>query len=138
MNSINLTDSTSPFSTSTVEIPGTSLVTTRQQFTGLPPAWLDFQPGSALVDLNYPEEVFSFINWYDDRNGMSCVKAQDAAGLTRHLYGDSVRLLSLGGRTRPSKGGHRKTTLSASESRLSRGEKRKLRRDRRELADDIL
>ena len=138
MTSTNPSDSTNPFRTRTIQIPGTSLITTRQQFIDLPAAWLDFQPGAAIIDLNYPEEVFHFTSWYDDRCGIRCVKATDQAGLTRHLYGDSVRLLALGGKTRPAKAGRRKTTLSASESRLSRSEKRKLRRERRELADDLL
>ena len=120
---------------------GTHLPSTRQRFVDLPAPWLDFKAGSPIIDLNYPEEVFTFIEWYDDRNGTRCVRAHDAAGLVRHLYGDSIRLSTLTGRYKKPKRGL--TELSAGEKRLPRSEKRKLRRERREparreLAGDVL
>jgi hypothetical protein len=120
---------------------GKHLPSIRQRFVNLPPAWLDFKVGSPIVDANYPEDVFTFIEWYDDQCGMRCVRAHDATGLVRHLYGDSVRLSTLTGKPKRAKRGL--TELSASEKRLSRSEKRKLRRERREparaeLAGDVL
>jgi hypothetical protein len=128
------------FTTETIKV-GTHLPSSRQRFINLPAPWLEFKTGSPIVDLNYPEEVFTFLEWYDDRNGTRCVKAHDSTGLTRHLYGDSTRLCSLNGKHKKSKRGL--TELSASEKRLSRTEKRKLRRERREparqeLAGDVL
>jgi hypothetical protein len=128
------------FTTENITV-GTQLPSTRQRFVNLPAPWLEFKTGSVIVDLNYPEEVFTFIEWYDDRNGTTCVKASDSSGFTRHLYGDSVRLSTLTGKHKRTKRGL--TELSASEKRLSRSEKRKLRRERREparkeLAGDVL
>jgi hypothetical protein len=120
------------FKTETISTSG-SLDWPRPRFIDLPAEWKPSTPGSTILDLNYPDETFEFRSWYQDKTGPGVI-AVDSSGATRHFYGDSIRLTSLTGR----QAANRKrgiTTLSASEKRLSRAEKRRLRRERRAAAN---
>lgn len=120
------------FKTEIISTAG-SLDWPRPRFIDLPAEWKPSTRGSIILDLNYPDETFEFREWYQDKTGPGVI-AIDSSGAIRHFYGDSVRLTSLTGRqTVNRKRGI--TTLSASEKRLSRTEKRRLRRERRAAAN---
>ena len=108
---------------------GETLSTPRNRFVNLAPEWRDFKKGSLIVDANYEESTFEFIEWYTESDGAQNVRALDGQGFTRHLFGDSVRLAQLKGQGRMK--GKRMSLLSEKESKLSRTEKRKLRKERR-------
>ena len=108
---------------------GTTLSTPRNRFVNLAPEWLEFKKGSLIVDANYEDMTFEFIEYYTETDGATNIRALDGQGFTRHLYGDSVRLAQLKGQGRMR--GKRMSLLTEKESKLSRTEKRKLRKERR-------
>lgn len=108
---------------------GETLATPRNRFVNLKPEWLDFKKGSLIVDANYEDSTFEFVEYYTETDGATNVRALDGQGFTRHLYGDSVRLAQLKGQGRMK--GKRMSLLTEKESKLSRTEKRKLRKERR-------
>lgn len=118
------------FKTDTITF-GKTLPTTRQRFTDLPAEWTAFIPGSIIVDANWPEQTFTFKHYHLEPDGSQSVVCTDAAGYERYLFGDAVRLLSLGGVRRHTGKSKRMTTLTAGEKNLSRTEKRKIRREQR-------
>ena len=108
---------------------GNTLSTPRNLFRDLAPEWREFKKGSLIVDANYEDSTFEFIEWYTESDGAQNVRALDGQGFTRHLFGDSVRLAQLKGQGRMK--GKRMSLLTEKESKLSRTEKRKLRKERR-------
>ena len=108
---------------------GNTLSTPRNLFRDLAPEWRELKKGSLIVDANYEDSTFEFIEWYTESDGAQNVRALDGQGFTRHLFGDSVRLAQLKGQGRMK--GKRMSLLSEKESKLSRTEKRKLRKERR-------
>lgn len=116
----------------TESIPfGKSMPMQRNRFTDLTPEWTAFIPGSIIVDANWPEQTFIFKRYHLEPDGSQSVVCEDQWGMLRYLFGDAVRLLSLGGVKRRHGKGKRLTTLTASEKGLSRTEKRKIRREQR-------
>jgi hypothetical protein len=108
---------------------GTTLPTPRNRFVNLAPEWLEFKKGSLIVDANYEDMTFEFVEYYTETDGATNIRALDGQGFTRHLFGDSVRLAQLKGQGRMR--GKRMSLLTEKESKLSRTEKRKLRKERR-------
>jgi len=108
---------------------GTTLPTPRNRFVNLAPEWKEFKKGSLIVDANYEDMTFEFVEYYTETDGATNIRALDGQGFTRHLYGDSVRLAQLKGQGRMR--GKRMSLLTEKESKLSRAEKRKLRKERR-------
>jgi hypothetical protein len=118
------------FKTDTVTF-GKIMPMPRQRFLDLHTEWTAFIPGSIIVDVNWPEQTFVFKRYHLEPDGSSTVVCTDAAGYERYLFGDAVRLLSLGGVKRRHSKGKRVTTLTSSEKGLSRTERRKIRREQR-------
>jgi hypothetical protein len=110
---------------------GTTLPTPRNRFVNLAPEWLEFKKGSLIVDANYEDMTFEFVEYYTETDGATNIRALDGQGFTRHLFGDSVRLAQLKGQGRMR--GKRMSLLTEKESKLSRTEKRKLRKERRNV-----
>jgi hypothetical protein len=108
---------------------GDTLPTPRNRFVNLPPEWREFKKGSLIADANYEDMTFEFIEWYTESNGETNARCRDGQGFIRHLYGDSIRLSQLKGQGRMR--GKRMSLLTEKESKLSRTEKRKLRKERR-------
>ena len=108
---------------------GDVLPTPRNRFVNLPQEWKEFKKGSLIVDANYEDQTFEFIEWYTETNGEVNARCRDGQGFIRHLYGDSIRLAQLKGQGRMR--GKRMSLLTEKESKLSRTEKRKLRKERR-------
>ena len=79
---------------------GTVLPTPRNRFVNLSPEWKEFKKGSLIVDANYEDQTFEFIEWYTESNGEVNARCRDGQGYTRHLYGDSIRLAQLKGQGR--------------------------------------
>jgi hypothetical protein len=117
------------FKTETVEM-GTTLPVSRLRFVNLPREWTQYKTGSILVDPNYEEQTFEFVDYYTERNGDVNIKCLDSSGFTRILFSDSVRLYSLTGKYKRS--GKRESLLSEKEQQLDRTEKRRLRKERRD------
>ena len=117
------------FKTETVEM-GTTLPVSRLRFVNLPREWTQYKTGSILVDPNYEEQTFEFVDYYTEKNGDVNIKCLDSSDFTRILFSDSVRLYSLTGRYKMS--GRRESLLSEKEQQLDRTEKRRLRKERRD------
>ena len=110
---------------------GKTMPMQRKRFIDLPAEWRNFTPDCIIVDANYEEQTFVFKGYHTEPDGTQSVICLDAAGYQRYLFGDAVRLLSLGGVKRRNGKGKRLTTLKSSEKSLSRAEKRKIRREQR-------
>lgn len=108
---------------------GTGIPAPRNRFVNLPAEWSDIRPGQRIVDANYEDQTFEFISWYYEADGTPACKCRDGEGSIRNLFADAVRLAQLNGRGKMR--GTRMTLLSDTEKKLTRTEKRKLRKERR-------
>ena len=109
---------------------------TRKRYVNLPTEWTTFKPGSLVVEANNEEVTLKFQEWYLERDGSRAALCIDAVGTRRYIYADAIRLVSLTGRGK-SRGRKGESLLTDAESKLSRAEKRKLRRDRREPVEPM-
>jgi hypothetical protein len=108
----------------------------RKRYVNLPPEWMDFKPGSIVVEANNEEVTLKFQEWYEERDGSKAALCIDSVGTRRYIYADAIRLVSLNGRGK-SRGRKGESLLTDAESKLSRSEKRKLRRERREPVEPM-
>jgi hypothetical protein len=108
---------------------GDGIPAPRNRFVNLPIEWSDIRPGQRIIDANSEEQTFEFISWYFEADGTQACKCRDGEGALRHLFADAVRLAQLNGRGKMR--GTRMTLLSDTEKKLTRTEKRKLRKERR-------
>ena len=109
---------------------------TRKRYVNLPAEWTTFKPGCLVVEANNEEVTLKFQEWYLERDGSRAALCIDAVGTRRYIYADAIRLVSLTGRGK-ARGRKGESLLSDAESKLSRAEKRKLRRDRREPVEPM-
>lgn len=103
----------------------------RKRYVNLSPEWMDFKPGSLVVEANNEEVTLKFQEWYLERDGSRAALCVDTVGTRRYIYADAIRLVSLTGRGK-ARGRKGESVLTDAESKLTRAEKRKLRRERRE------
>ncbi len=69
------------------------------------------------------------MEWYYEADGTPACKSRDGEGQIRNLFADAVRLAQLNGRGKMR--GTKMSLLSDTEKKITRTEKRKLRKERR-------